>query len=209
MYLPTGYGYPYKTTDKWIINYMLHNLLATPDEVSITYDIDFIPATSPAAATITPARPAWMDVQNGETYPVFDVIRGEGSNGRFVYQANRATRFAESQGARVWSGGTNAIAVYAINQSTGEPTLIQNADSHSIVPRTFAFDPSAKVMVAANQTRMSVRDGQALTTVMPNLALFQVRADGKLDFVRKYDVAAELAAQRNDGLFWMGVVPLP
>ena len=62
MYLPTGYGYPYKATDKWVINYMLHNLLATPDEVSITYDIDFVPATSPAAATITAARPAWMDV---------------------------------------------------------------------------------------------------------------------------------------------------
>jgi hypothetical protein len=85
MYLPTGYGYPYKATDKWVINYMLHNLLATPDEVSITYEIDFIPATAPEAASIKPARPAWMDVQNGETYPVFDVIKGEGTDGRYTY----------------------------------------------------------------------------------------------------------------------------
>ena len=95
MYLPPGYGYPYKATDVWIINYMLHNLLATPDEVSITYDIDFIPASSPAAASITPARPAWMDVQNGETYPVFDVIKGEGTDGLYTYPTDAIAPYPE------------------------------------------------------------------------------------------------------------------
>jgi len=130
-------------------------------------------------------------------------------NGRFVYQANRATGFTDTPEGRIWNGGTNSIAVYQINQSTGEPTLIQQADTRGIVPRTFAFDATQRLLVAANQTRMSVREGQSLTTVMPNLALFTVGEDGKLTFVRKYDVAADLAVQRNDGLFWMGIVPLP
>ncbi len=28
---PDGYGYAYKASDKWLINYMIHNLLPTPD----------------------------------------------------------------------------------------------------------------------------------------------------------------------------------
>ena len=51
----------------------------------ITYDIDFIPADSPLAAGIKPARPIWMDVQNGKTYPVFDVLKGSGKNGEYTY----------------------------------------------------------------------------------------------------------------------------
>lgn len=84
-YIPPGYGYPYKATDTWIINYMLHNLLSTPDEVSIVYNLDFIPADSPGAKDIKPARPIWMDVQNGEIYPIFDVIKGTGKEGLYTY----------------------------------------------------------------------------------------------------------------------------
>ena len=110
MYLPTGYGYPYKADDKWIINYMLHNLLATPDEVSITYDIDFIPASSPAAASITPARPAWMDVQNGETYPVFDVIRGEGTDGLYTYPDDAVAPYPEEP-KNTWTVDRDSVLI--------------------------------------------------------------------------------------------------
>jgi plastocyanin len=85
MRLPAGYGYAYKPTDHWLINYMVHNLWPDPNKVWITYDIDFIPATSPAAKNIVPARPVWMDVENGKIYPVFDVIRGSGHDGKFTY----------------------------------------------------------------------------------------------------------------------------
>jgi hypothetical protein len=37
-----------------------------------------------------------------------------------------------------------------------------------------------------------------------SLAVFRVRNDGKLDFVRKYDVDTSAGS-----LFWMGIVPLP
>src|SRR4029077_20071194 len=83
--LPKGFGYEYHATEPWLINYMLHNLLSTPSEVYIVYDIDFIPMSSPAAKAIKPAKPVWMDVQKGSLYPVFDVIKGSGKNGVYTY----------------------------------------------------------------------------------------------------------------------------
>jgi plastocyanin len=83
--LPDGYGYKYRSTDGWILNYMLHNLWPDPAKVWITYDIDFIPANAPEAKQIVAARPIWMDVQNGGVYPVFDVLKGSGLDGRYTY----------------------------------------------------------------------------------------------------------------------------
>jgi 6-phosphogluconolactonase len=126
-------------------------------------------------------------------------------NGRYVYQADRGTGTTEVEGKRIWAGGTNAIGVFRINQNTGEPTLVQNADTHGIVPRTFALDPSGRILVAANQNQMLTRDGQALKTVPASLAVFRVREDGTLDYVNKYDVETN----RGGNMFWMGIVPLP
>jgi hypothetical protein len=83
--LPPGYGYPVGAHDAWILNYMIHNLTDKAATVYITYDIDFIPAGTPAAAGIVPAHPIWMDVQNHHIYPVFDVKRHGGHGGRFTY----------------------------------------------------------------------------------------------------------------------------
>ena len=60
--LPRGYGYHYDPSDRWIMNWMIHNLTPQPTQVSITYDIDFVPDSAAAAKSITPARPLWMDV---------------------------------------------------------------------------------------------------------------------------------------------------
>jgi len=126
-------------------------------------------------------------------------------NGRFLYQANRAAGTVEFEGKRVFAGGENSIAVYSINQQTGEPTLIQSADTRGSTPRTFALDASGRILVAANQSSIVMRDGQSTKTVLAGLSVFRVSNDGKLDFVRKYDVATEGAKS----LFWMGLVPLP
>ena len=61
---PKGYGYAYRTSDRWVLNYMIHNLTDAPVKVWVTYDVDFIPASAPAARTMQNARPIWMDVQN-------------------------------------------------------------------------------------------------------------------------------------------------
>jgi hypothetical protein len=82
---PRGYGYPVAAKDFWVLNYMIHNLTAQPAKVYITYDIDFVPASSPAASTITPVHPIWMDVQAHHLYPVFNVLRHSGVDGKFTY----------------------------------------------------------------------------------------------------------------------------
>jgi hypothetical protein len=83
--LPKGYGYPIGANDFWILNYMIHDLLSKPATVYITYDLDFIPDSSPAAAHITPVHPIWMDVEAGHVYPVFDVHRYSGKNGKYTF----------------------------------------------------------------------------------------------------------------------------
>jgi 6-phosphogluconolactonase (cycloisomerase 2 family) len=126
-------------------------------------------------------------------------------NDRYVYLSNRASGTIDVEGTRVFAGGENTIAVYSINQSTGEPTLIQNIDTHGLHPRTFDLDSTGRVLVVGNQTALPVRDGSAVRTVHANLAVFRVLHEGTLEFVRKYDV--ERSAGR--GLFWMGLFPLP
>jgi 6-phosphogluconolactonase len=125
-------------------------------------------------------------------------------NGRFVYLANRASGTTDFQGKAVFVGGENSIAVFSINQNTGEPTLIQNADTRGIHARTFALDPSGRILVAANMMQMPVREANGVRTVPASLAVFRVRDDGKLDFVRKYDVDVG-----SGNMFWMGIVALP
>jgi plastocyanin len=83
--LPAGYGYRYDANDRWYLNYMIHNLTAKPFKVSITYDVDFVPATSPKAATMKDVHPIWLDVENGKIYPVFDALKGSGTDGKYTY----------------------------------------------------------------------------------------------------------------------------
>jgi 6-phosphogluconolactonase len=129
-------------------------------------------------------------------------------NGRFVYVGNRGTGTTEYQGQRIQGQGENSIAVYSIDQETGEPTLIQNADTRGVHPRTFAIDPSGRILVVANMLRVLVRDVRDNDEVRPlpaTLSVFRIRSDGKLEFVRKYD--QETGEDKN--LFWTGMVALP
>ncbi len=82
---PAGYGYPIGAHDFWFLNYMIHNLTDRAARVYITYNIDFVPASSPLAAQITPVQPIWMDVEDHHLYPVFNVSRGSGRHGKFTF----------------------------------------------------------------------------------------------------------------------------
>ena len=64
---------------------MIHNLTDHQATVYITYDIDFIPASSPLAVGMKTVHPIWMDVQDKSIYPVFDVHRYSGKNGIYTY----------------------------------------------------------------------------------------------------------------------------
>jgi plastocyanin len=100
---PQGYGYAYKTSDRWLLDYMIHNLTSKRDTVWVSYDIDFIPATSPYAKNIKPARPIWMDVENGEVYPVFDVLRGSGHNGVYTFPDDAKDPYNGGPAKNVWT----------------------------------------------------------------------------------------------------------
>jgi hypothetical protein len=82
---PQGYGYHYQPSDNWIMNYMIHNLTPTPTKVFVTYDIDFLPDSEPAAAAVTPIHPLWMDVAGIKTYPVFNALHGTGKKGKYTF----------------------------------------------------------------------------------------------------------------------------
>ena len=124
-------------------------------------------------------------------------------NGRFVYVMNRGDASMEFQGKKVFTGGENNIAVFAIDPVSGEPTLIQHADTHSIHVRTFAIDPSGRLLVAASILPMWVRDGDAVVNQPAALTLFRMGDDGKLTFVRDLDIETHGGTQ-----YWMGMVGL-
>jgi 6-phosphogluconolactonase (cycloisomerase 2 family) len=124
-------------------------------------------------------------------------------NGRYVYVGNRASDPVDFAGKKVFPGGENNIAVFAIDQATGEPTLIQNEDVHGIHPRTFSLDPGGRMLVVANILPMLVRDGDGVKAVPANLAAYRVGPDGKLTFAQSYEVDTGDASQ-----FWSGMVAL-
>ena len=95
-------------------------------------------------------------------------------NGRFLYLGNRGSGTIDFQGKRVLGGGENSIAVYSINQETGEPTLIQNADTRGVHPRTFAIDPSGRILVVANMQQVLVRDKEEVRPLPATLSVFRI-----------------------------------
>jgi 6-phosphogluconolactonase len=115
--------------------------------------------------------------------------------GRFVYVANRASTAVNG----VFVGGENTITAYAIDPKTGEPNPIQHVDTHGIHCRTFHIDPSGKLLVAAHIQGIKLKDGGEVPCC---LSLFRIGDDGKLGFVRKYDV--DVSGGRT--MWWMGIV---
>ena len=124
-------------------------------------------------------------------------------NGRLVYVANRSQDVVDFNGKKVYKGGENSIVVYAISQETGEPTAIQHIETQKIHPRTFHMDPGGRMLVAQHNLPVNVREGEEIRTVAAGLSVFRIADDGKLTFVRKYDIDVG-----DKIMFWMGMVPL-
>jgi 6-phosphogluconolactonase (cycloisomerase 2 family) len=137
-----------------------------------------------------------------------EVAQGAGTihlhpNGKFAYIPNRASGTVKYQGKDVWAGGENNIAVFALDEETGEPTAIQHVEGHGVQLRTFAIHPSARLLVAASIQPMLMREGNKLRNESAGLSVYRVRSDGTLDYVRKYDVDTRKGTQ-----FWSGMVTL-
>jgi plastocyanin len=85
--LPQGYGIKVGADATWGLNYMIHNLTAIGGrEVYITWEIDWVPETSPARTDINPVDIAWMDVAGlPQIYPVFNAEKAFDTNGDGKY----------------------------------------------------------------------------------------------------------------------------
>jgi len=57
-------------------------------------------------------------------------------SGRFVYISNR---------------GHNSLAIYAVDQETGQLSLVGHESTQGVGPRDFAIDPSGALLLVANQ----------------------------------------------------------
>ena len=92
--MPQGFGWHSNPGDSWILNDMLHDLVAQAHDVYIVWRIDFVPDSSPAAASIKPVTTRWMDVAGQKFYPVFDALRkmDPGGNYTFPDEATGAAR---------------------------------------------------------------------------------------------------------------------
>ncbi len=124
-------------------------------------------------------------------------------SGRFVYLTNRNQGEVELGGRKVFNGGENNVAAFAIDPRTGEPSLIQTIDGHGIHLRTFGIDPSGRLLVATSIRPLAVRDGDAIKTLTAGIMVYRIGDDGRLAFVRKYDVDTGKGQQ-----FWSGMVTL-
>jgi 6-phosphogluconolactonase len=131
-------------------------------------------------------------------------------NGRFVYLGNRSGLASTAgpgvesvDGKMVFSAGESNIAVYAINQQTGEPTAIQHADIRAAHPRTFGLDNGARLLVAGSLAPSARREGGKVVDLPAGLSVFRMGQDGKLDLARKYDIDVGQVTQ-----WWTGMIPL-
>ena len=130
--------------------------------------------------------------------------------GKFVYLGNRSGNAATAgpgvedvNGLKVFSGGESNIAVFAINPRTGEPSAIQHADIHGAHPRTFSLDSAGKMLVAGALAPTAVRQDGKVVVIPAGMTVFKTGPDGKLDFVRKYDLDVGKYSQ-----WWSGMIPL-
>jgi 6-phosphogluconolactonase (cycloisomerase 2 family) len=124
--------------------------------------------------------------------------------GRWVYVTNRNSEVVDACGAKISVGGQNDVAVFAIDETTGKPTLVDHADPQSVHVRTLSVDATGRLLVAASIEPATVRVGSGLATLPARLSVFRIGDDGALALVRAYDVPTPCGLQ-----FWSGMVELP
>jgi hypothetical protein len=95
--LPSGFGYPNRATDRWLMVYMLMNHDEQRRTAFIRYTVRYV-----TGEALTPVTPLWLDVHNCTTQPEFDV---PGTGGRGSTFTRTADFLAPGSGSLVWGGG--------------------------------------------------------------------------------------------------------
>lgn len=103
--LPPGHGYPIAQGDSWLMTYMFMNHRAKVDRAYIQYEV-----TVDTAPGMTPVKPFWLDVENCQVDPVYDVPggakRGATHKRSFVWTVPEPGRIVAG-GGHVHGGGQN------------------------------------------------------------------------------------------------------
>ncbi len=124
-------------------------------------------------------------------------------NGRFVYLTNRNQGEVDFDGKKVFNGGENNVAVFAIDPQTGEPSLDPDRRGPRHPSAHLRHRPERAAAGGGEHQAACVRDGNAIKTLTAGLMVYRIGDDGKLAFVRKYDVDTGKGQQ-----FWSGMVTL-
>jgi 6-phosphogluconolactonase len=124
-------------------------------------------------------------------------------NGKYLYLVNRSDGTVDFEGKKVHGGGENSVAVFSLDATSGEPTLIQTVGIDAFHARTFSIHPNGKMLVTAAIGPLSERAGDQVRSVPAGLSVFSIGDDGRLTFVRKYDVDVG-----ENLMFWCGMVAL-
>jgi 6-phosphogluconolactonase len=192
-----GYGFQARHIDFHPSRPWAYLTLERQNQIAVFRITDDSLSSMPLFVKTTLAEP--RNVRPGQTTSAIRVH----PNGRFVYVGNRASATVEFQGRHVAAGGENTVAVFEIEQATGEPRLIQTVDTRGFQPRTFALDAAGRVLVAGNQSPFMVREGNGVRRVPASLSTFRIGVDGRLTALRTYEVDTEPDAGRL--LFWIGI----
>jgi hypothetical protein len=97
MALPDGYGYPIKKQDNWLVTYMFMNHRSRTDSAYIGYRV-----TVDTRNDVTPVEPYWLDVENCNVDPVYDVA---GGRRRGSHNVQRTTWTVPKGGRLIAAGG--------------------------------------------------------------------------------------------------------
>ena len=176
LFLPAPYGYPYTTADRWVLNYMLHNLTPEATQVWVTYEIDIIPADAPQAAGMLAARPIWMDVENGKLYPVFDALRGMGDGVTYTYPDQATAPYGDGPDLNQWvadADGTLIATAGHLHPGGLHTDLYVHRDgvtAHAFRSEAMYYEPAGAVSWDVSMTatlpdwRVAVKKGDTLST---------------------------------------------
>jgi 6-phosphogluconolactonase (cycloisomerase 2 family) len=131
-------------------------------------------------------------------------------NGRVLYLTNRGKWSNPAsppddmyKGGRVYQSTDSNVAVFSIDQHTGEPKLIQTIDSHGVHPRTFSIDASGCILVAGSLSPIALRENGKVLMLPAGLSLFRIAQNGRLHYARRYAVETGDETQ-----LWCGLVGL-
>jgi plastocyanin len=209
--LPQGFGWPSSPSDNWFLNDMLHDLVAEWAQVYIVWRVDFVPSSSPDAASIHPVRTKWLDVAgNPSIYPVFDSLRSYGHNGTYTFpdQAPAADlhpcgldgRAIDSHGclgaAQSWTPSQNETLIATAGHLHPGGLDMQLRDTRGSATNTL-FTSDAHYYEPAGEVSWDVAMGAT-----PDTWRVQVQAGDKVSVHATYDT------RRSDWYEVMGIMPV-